>query len=46
MRDEGDYLTRSVEETIRVAEATGVRTQIAHFKALGRRNWGKAGEAA
>lgn len=40
MRNEGEHLLRSVEETIEVAERSGVGLQMSHHKVLGRRNWG------
>ncbi len=40
MRDEGTGLLDSVRETLAVAEETGVRVQISHHKAAGRRAWG------
>ncbi|MEM9562471.1 MAG: D-aminoacylase [Actinomycetota bacterium] len=45
MRDEGDELLASIDESIEVAEATGVALQISHLKASGRANWGNVGEA-
>ncbi len=45
IRDYGDHLLDSVREVLRVAEATGCRTQISHLIAVGRRNWGKAARA-
>lgn len=45
MRDEGDDLLDSIDESIEVAEATGVPLQISHLKASGRDNWGTADEA-
>ena len=44
-RDYGDDLLDSVRQVLRVAEATGCRTQISHLAAVGRRNWGKAARA-
>jgi N-acyl-D-amino-acid deacylase len=41
MRDEGDYLIESVEESIRVARETGVSLQISHLKLAYPRNWSK-----
>lgn len=41
MRDEGDYLIESVEETIRVAQETSVSLQISHLKLAYPRNWSK-----
>ncbi len=45
MRDEGDHLLASIDESIEVAEATGVPLQISHLKASGRSNWGAVTEA-
>jgi len=45
MRDEGDDLLDSIDESIEVAEATGVPLQISHLKASGRANWGTADQA-
>ena len=39
MRWEGDEVLQSVEETITVAEKTGIPTQIDHHKVLGKKNW-------
>ncbi len=40
IRDEGSNLVRSVEELITVARALGCPTELSHFKAIGRANWG------
>jgi N-acyl-D-amino-acid deacylase len=45
MRDEGDRLIESIEESIGAARASGVRLQISHLKTAFPRNWGKVGEA-
>jgi len=45
MRDEGDNLLDSIDESIAVAEATGVPLQISHLKAAGRNNWGSVVDA-
>ncbi len=45
MRNEGDNLIESLDETINVARKTGIRVQVAHFKIAGERNWGKIDEA-
>jgi N-acyl-D-amino-acid deacylase len=45
IRDYGDDLLDSVRQVLRVAEATGCRTQISHLIAVGRRNWGKVARA-
>jgi N-acyl-D-aspartate/D-glutamate deacylase len=44
LRDEGDGLADSLAETFDVARRTGVRVQVSHCKAAGRRNHGRAGE--
>jgi len=41
MRDEGDLLIESLDETIRVARVSGVSLQIAHLKVAYPRNWNK-----
>lgn len=41
MRNQGVELLESVEETLRVTKATGVKTVISHLKSIGRPNWGK-----
>ncbi len=40
MRNEGTALEQSVEETIRVGEATGSRVQISHLKVDSPKRWG------
>lgn len=40
MRSESSGLLESLEETIGVSRATGVRVQISHLKTSGRPNWG------
>lgn len=45
MRDEGDFLIESLEETVGLARQTGVRIQISHFKIAYPRNWNKIDEA-
>jgi N-acyl-D-amino-acid deacylase len=39
IRGESHELIRAVEEAIRIAQETGVRLQISHLKAMGRKNW-------
>lgn len=39
VRDYADELIPSIEQCLRVARATGVRTQISHLSAVGQRNW-------
>jgi N-acyl-D-amino-acid deacylase len=41
MRDEGDRLLESLEESISAARFSGVRLQISHFKVAYPRNWSK-----
>jgi N-acyl-D-amino-acid deacylase len=43
MRSEGDRLLEAVEETIHVARAAGIPTEIYHLKAGGEANWPKLG---
>lgn len=45
MRDEGDYLLESLDESIDVARKTGISLQISHFKVAYPRNWHKVDEA-
>ncbi len=45
IRDEGDGLLEAVEEAIRIGEEGGVRVEISHLKAAGRRNWGRVEES-
>ncbi|WP_203719216.1 N-acyl-D-amino-acid deacylase family protein, partial [Asanoa siamensis] len=40
VRNYDDDLLGSVDQAVRVARATGARTQISHLAAVGRRNWG------
>ncbi|MEI7890751.1 MAG: D-aminoacylase [bacterium] len=39
IRGEGDDLIKAIEEAIRIAQETGVRLQISHLKAMGKKNW-------
>lgn len=41
MKNESDELFEAVDEVIRIAELTGVKAEISHHKALGKRNFGK-----
>ena len=41
MRNEGDRLVEAVEEALSVGRDTGVRVQISHLKAGGKKNWSK-----
>ena len=45
MRDEAAYLLDAIREIIRISEEAGVRVNVTHFKATGRRNWGLLEEA-
>lgn len=45
MRDEGDRLLESLDESIEIARKTGVSLQISHFKIAYPRNWHKVDEA-
>jgi N-acyl-D-amino-acid deacylase len=45
MRDEGDKLLESIDEVLTIARESGVHAHISHFKAGGKRNWGKSREA-
>jgi len=41
IRGEGDTLLDAVTEACEIGRDSGIRVQIAHFKASGRNNWGK-----
>jgi N-acyl-D-amino-acid deacylase len=41
MKSEGEELFEAVEEVISIAEKTGVKAEISHHKAVGRKNYGK-----
>jgi N-acyl-D-amino-acid deacylase len=45
MRDEGDRLLESLDESIEVARKTGVSLEISHFKIAYPRNWHKIDQA-
>jgi N-acyl-D-amino-acid deacylase len=45
MRNQGDRLLESVQETIDIAREGGARANISHHKACGRSNWGKVRES-
>ncbi|MGH8793783.1 MAG: N-acyl-D-amino-acid deacylase family protein [Stackebrandtia sp.] len=45
MRDEGDRLLESVDESLEVARRSGARLEISHLKAAGPENWGRTAEA-
>lgn len=44
IRGEGDTLLSAINESIKIAEETGVGLQISHLKTSGRRNWRKLPE--
>lgn len=41
MRDEGDGILQSIDESAEVGQRAGVPVQIAHHKVVGRHNWGR-----
>jgi N-acyl-D-amino-acid deacylase len=45
MRSEGDRFLEAIEETIRIARESGIRTEIYHLKAAGKANWPKMAQA-
>lgn len=45
LRSEDDSLFQAMDEAFRIAREGGVKLDIYHLKASGRRNWGKAGQA-
>jgi N-acyl-D-aspartate/D-glutamate deacylase len=45
MRNYADHLLEAVDEAITVGQASGCRIQASHLAVVGRRNWGKAGQA-
>lgn len=45
LRNQGDRLLESIEETIRIANETGVKVVATHLKAVPKRNWGKGRDA-
>jgi N-acyl-D-amino-acid deacylase len=45
IRDEADHLPESIAEAIEIGERAGVPVQIAHHKAVGKRNWGRVRES-
>ena len=44
MRDEGDDVVASLEETFRIGRELGVRVVVSHHKVMGLRNHGRSGE--
>lgn len=45
MRSEGDRLTESIEEIIRIGKESGMHVHISHIKTSGQKNWHKIDEA-
>jgi N-acyl-D-amino-acid deacylase len=45
IRNEDDRLLESIDELIRVAKEAGIRSEIYHFKEVGRNNWDKLEKA-
>ncbi len=45
IRNEGDRLLEAVTEALAIGERAGIRVQLSHHKAAGKRNWGKVHES-
>jgi N-acyl-D-aspartate/D-glutamate deacylase len=45
MRSEGDGLTESIEEIIRIGKESGIHVHISHIKTSGQKNWHKIDKA-
>jgi N-acyl-D-amino-acid deacylase len=45
MRSEGDRLTESIEEIIRIGKESGIHVHISHIKTSGQKNWHKIDKA-
>lgn len=45
IRNENARLLEAVQELIQIAEETGVRSHISHFKVMGKSNWGSVQQA-
>ncbi len=45
MRNEGDDLLKSIDETLRIGKEAGLPVHVSHLKSAGRRNWGRMKEA-
>ncbi len=45
MRNEGDRLLESIEETLEIGRQANVHAHISHHKSAGRQNWGKIGQS-
>lgn len=44
IRSEGDHLVESIQEALEAGKAAGVKIQISHLKAGGKKNWNKIDE--
>ncbi|MGZ5287215.1 MAG: N-acyl-D-amino-acid deacylase family protein, partial [Flavisolibacter sp.] len=45
MRDEGDQIVASINETLTIGREASIPVQISHFKLSGQQNWGRSKEA-
>ena len=45
LRNQGDLLLESIDETIQLSKETGVRAVVTHIKTAPKHNWGKSREA-
>ncbi len=45
MRDEGDQIVASINETLTIGREASIPVQISHFKLSGQQNWGRSMEA-
>ncbi|MBP2651186.1 MAG: amidohydrolase [Firmicutes bacterium] len=45
IRNEGDNLSVALREMVTIGQISGARMQVSHLKAIGKANWGRAGEA-
>ncbi len=45
MRDEGDQIVASINETLTIGREASIPVQISHFKLSGQQNWGRSNEA-
>lgn len=46
IRNEDDTFLEAIDDFLRIPESTGIRSEIYHFKQVGRTNWDKLGKAA
>lgn len=44
MRDEGDSVTYSIAEALRIGRGANIPVEISHFKLSGQQNWGRSNE--